>query len=111
MRDLSSCANVNLKLGGIGMPLFGLGWHKRQDGASSDDLAEAWGDEIRFCIDAFGVDRCMFESNFPVDRAGCSYTVLWNAFQRIASGYSGAERAELFHDTAVRTYRLGGNER
>ena len=54
----------------------------------------------------FGVDRCMFESNFPVDMVTCSYTVLWNAFKRLTSKYSAAEKAKLFHDTAARVYRL-----
>ncbi|PYN46539.1 MAG: amidohydrolase, partial [Candidatus Rokuibacteriota bacterium] len=54
----------------------------------------------------FGVDRCMFESNFPVDMASCSYTVLWNSFKRLTAGYSAADKAKLFHDTAARVYRL-----
>jgi L-fuconolactonase len=52
------------------------------------------------------VDRCMFESNFPVDRVSCSYTVLWNSFKKLTAGNSTAERAKLFHDTATRVYRL-----
>ncbi|MEL7156467.1 MAG: amidohydrolase family protein, partial [Actinomycetota bacterium] len=95
-----------LKVGGIGMALFGLGWHKRPTAPSSTELAEAWGPVIEWCIEAFGPDRCMFESNFPVDRRSCSYTVLWNTFQRVAGGASAAERADLFHDTAARAYRL-----
>jgi L-fuconolactonase len=108
MARVAACESVSLKLGGIGMPIFGLGWHRRESPPSSEELAGAWGDEIRWCIDRFGVDRCMFESNFPVDRQSCSYTVLWNAFQRIAADASPAERAALFHDTAVRVYRLDG---
>jgi predicted TIM-barrel fold metal-dependent hydrolase len=66
-----------------------------------------WGDAVRFCIDAFGPDRCMFESNFPVDRISMSYATLWAAFDLISASYSQTERAALYHDTAVRTYRLG----
>lgn len=106
LAEVATCDNVTLKLGGIGMPVFGLGWHHRPEPPSSQELAEAWGDELRWCIDVFGPDRCMFESNFPVDRRSCSYTTLWNTFQRVADGYSRHERDLLFHDTAVRTYRL-----
>jgi predicted TIM-barrel fold metal-dependent hydrolase len=103
---LAPCPNVVVKLGGIGMPVFGMEWHHTPEGASSDQLASVWGEDIRWCIEQFGVDRCMFESNFPVDRASCAYSVLWNAFKRIAADASPAEKAALFHDTAVRTYRL-----
>ena len=63
----------------------------------------------RWCIEQFGVDRCMFESNFPVDKRYSSYTVLWNAFKRIAQDFSAEDKAALFHDTAVRVYRLATN--
>lgn len=108
-RDLSevaSCANVTVKVGGIGMPVFGLAWHRQAVPPSSEELAAAWGDEIRWCIELFGPERAMFESNFPVDRRSCSYTTLWNAFQRIAADYSPVERDLLFRGTAMRTYRL-----
>ena len=104
MDEVASCDNVVLKLGGIGMPIFGLGFHKQDGETTSEELAAAWGDEIRWCIERFGVDRCMFESNFPVDKASCTYVVLWNAFKRIAAGASPAEKAALFHDTAARAY-------
>jgi L-fuconolactonase len=104
MREIASCENVVLKLGGIGMPVFGLGFHKDEGETTSQQLADAWGDEIRFCIEQLGVDRCMFESNFPVDRASCSYVVLWNAFKRIAAGVSDDEKHALFAGTASRAY-------
>jgi L-fuconolactonase len=106
MSELATCPNVVLKLGGIGMPLFGLRWHDDPATTTSADLAESWGAEIRWCIDRFGVDRCMFESNFPVDKVSGSYLVLWNAFKRIVADASAAEKAALFHDTAVTFYRL-----
>jgi predicted TIM-barrel fold metal-dependent hydrolase len=106
LTDLATCPNVVVKLGGIGMPLFGMEWHHQPGGASSEQLAATWGAEIRWCIEQFGVDRCMFESNFPVDKASCGYRVLWNAFKRIVADASPEEKASLFHDTATRTYRI-----
>jgi len=104
--EVATCPNVFLKLGGIGMADFGIAWHKRERPPTSDDLAGAWGDEIRYAIDTLGPQRCMFESNFPVDRRGCSYPVLWNAFKKMAAGYSPDEQRWLFHDSAATAYRL-----
>ena len=104
MESVAACPNVSLKLGGIGMPIYGMGFHKLDGGASSEPLAAAWGEPIRWCIERFGVDRCMFESNFPVDKASCSYAVLWNAFKRIAADGSPSDKAALFKDTAARVY-------
>jgi L-fuconolactonase len=106
LAGLAACPSVFLKLGGIGMPVFGLDFHEHPEATTSADLAAAWGEDIRWCIEQFGVDRCMFESNFPVDGASCSYAVLWNAFKRMVADASPAEKAALFHDTAVRAYRL-----
>ena len=74
--------------------------------ATVEQLVEAWGEPIRWCIEQFGVDRCMFESNFPVDKASCSYAVLWEAFEVMVAEASAAEHDALFHATASRTYRL-----
>ncbi|MDH4147304.1 MAG: amidohydrolase family protein [Acidimicrobiia bacterium] len=106
MAELAELPNVVLKVGGIGMALYGAGFHKLPSAPSSDDLVTYWGDQLRWCIDSFGPSRCMFESNFPVDRRGCSYTVLWNAFKKVAAGYSEAEKDDLFAGTARRAYRL-----
>jgi L-fuconolactonase len=106
MAEVAACPNVTLKLGGIGMPIFGLGWHRRPEPPTAKELADAWGDEIRWCIERFGADRCMFESNFPVDKASCSYATLWEAFDLVADGASDGERDALFRDTAARVYRL-----
>ena len=65
-----------------------------------------WRPYFETCIEAFGVDRCMFESNFPVDKVSYSYTVVYNAFKRLSAAYTAAERAALFHDTAARVYRI-----
>jgi len=107
LAGLATCGNVCVKLGGRTMTMAGFGWHRREAPPGSAELADAMGPYYRACIELFGAERCMFESNFPVDRASCSYTVLWNAFKRLSTDYSPDERSALFHDTAVRVYRLG----
>jgi len=104
--ELARCGNVVAKLGGLVMPVNGFGFHKRERPASSDEIVAATQDYYRHAIDCFGPERCMFESNFPVDKQSCSYPVLWNAFKKLAAGYSASEKAALFHDTAARAYRL-----
>ncbi len=104
--DLAECRNVVIKLGGVTMPMCGFGWHKRDKPPTSAEIAEATAPYYLFCIEQFGVERCKFESNFPVDKASCSYTVLWNSFKRVTDDFSPAERLALFHDTAARVYRL-----
>lgn len=106
MAELASCPNTFLKLGGIGMPMMGFRWDKRATPATSDELAELWGEPIRAAIDLFGPERCMFESNFPVDKRGAGYTVLWNAFKKITADASAGEKRWLFHDSAATAYRL-----
>lgn len=106
MRRLAACPNVVLKVGGIGMARYGVGFETWPAPPSSDQLLAVWGDELRWCIDTFGPSRCMFESNYPVDGESCSYVVLWNAFKKVSAGYTPAERADLFAGTARRTYRL-----
>jgi predicted TIM-barrel fold metal-dependent hydrolase len=104
--ELATCPNVVAKLGGINMEMNGFGWHERSRPPSSQELADATRHYYEFTIEKFGADRCMFESNFPVDMVTCSYTVLWNSFKRLTSGASAAEKTALFHDTAARVYRL-----
>ena len=104
--NLASEPNVMIKLGGLTMALSGFGWNKREQKPDYQELAEHMGPYYQTCIEHFGADRCMFESNFPVDKVSCSYTVLWNAFKHIAREYSEGERANLLHDTAIRVYRL-----
>jgi predicted TIM-barrel fold metal-dependent hydrolase len=106
MAGLARCENVCVKLGGRTMTSAGFGWHKAAAPPGSADLAAAAAPYFQACIALFGPGRCMFESNFPVDKASCSYTVLWNAFKRVTADYSAAERKALFHDSAVRFYRL-----
>ena len=106
LQELAGFENLQVKLGGLGMALAGYGFHAREAPPTSAELAEAWAPAITPCIELFGADRCMFESNFPVDKAACSYGVLWNAFKRIAAPYGEAEREALFRGTAARFYRL-----
>jgi predicted TIM-barrel fold metal-dependent hydrolase len=103
---VAACPNVNIKLGGIGMPRTGFDWHARSTPIGSEELAASMAPFMTYCIEQFGPNRCMFESNFPVDKVSYSYNVLYNAFKRLSKGYSAAERAALFHDTAVRVYRI-----
>jgi predicted TIM-barrel fold metal-dependent hydrolase len=107
MARLAACPNVCVKLGGLGMKLFGFDFHERPLPPSSEDLAAAWRPYIETCIELFGTRRCMYESNFPVDKGSCSYPILWNAFKRISAGASVAEKTDLFSGTAARFYRLG----
>ena len=104
--ELATCPNVVVKLGGINMEMNGFGWHERPKPPTSQELADATRRYYESTIQAFGPNRCMFESNFPVDKVTCSYGVLWNSFKRLAAGYSATEKAALFHDTAARVYRL-----
>lgn len=104
--DLSSCQNVVAKLGGLNMEVNGFDWHERAKPPTSDELAEATRRYFDYTIEKFGVERCMFESNFPVDKLSCSYTVVWNSFKKLSKDFSASERAALFHDTATRIYKL-----
>lgn len=106
LRELAACPNVSLKLGGQAMPIRGWTFHENVLPPSSGELVAAWRPVMETCIEIFGPTRCMFESNFPVDKAMCSYVSVWNAFKRLASGYSVDEKAALFHGTAARFYRL-----
>ncbi|MGH1492557.1 MAG: amidohydrolase family protein [Acidimicrobiales bacterium] len=106
MSELAACTNTFLKVGGIGMPMMGFRWDKQDAPPNSEELAEPWTEPIQWVIDQFGPDRCMFESNYPVDGRGAGYVVLWNAFKRIAAGYSADEKRLLFHDTAATAYKL-----
>ena len=106
IKELANCPNVYIKLGGLGMRMFGFDVHEKADPPSSTTLATLWRPYIETCIAAFGAERAMFESNFPVDKGSGSYQVFWNAFKRIAGGCSSSEKAALFSGTATRFYRL-----
>jgi len=103
---VAACPNITIKLGGIGMPRTGFDWHARGKPIGSEELAASMAPFLTYCIEQFGPTRCMFESNFPVDKVSYSYGVMYNAFKRLSHGYSAAERSAMFHDTAVRVYRI-----
>jgi L-fuconolactonase len=103
---LATLPNVMVKLGGLAMPFCGFASFLASPPAPSSQLATEWKPYIETCIEAFGVERCMFESNFPVDLGSCSYATLWNAFKLLTAGCSAAEKAELYSGTATRAYRL-----
>lgn len=106
MAALADCPNVRAKLGGLAMADNGWGWQDRDLPPTSDEFVAAYGDWYHHMISCFGPDRCMFESNFPVDRVSISYHVLWNAFKKIASRYSEAEQKRMFSGTARQVYGL-----
>ena len=104
--EAAKCPNVVVKLGGVGSIRSGYDWHERPVKPSSVELANILRPYLEHCIEQFGVHRCMFESNFPVEKLANNYVNLWNAFKRITDNHSATERAALFHDTAVRVYRI-----
>lgn len=104
IRMLAKCENVSVKLGGLAMPF--CGFDSFHAAAGSEQLAREWKPYLDTCIEAFGVHRAMFESNFPVDAGSCTYRTLWNALKRAAAGFSADEKTALFSGTAARVYRL-----
>lgn len=104
--ELAKCPNVYAKLGGLAMPDNGFGWHDADRPATSDELVAAQKRYFDHMIECFGAERCMFESNFPVDKLSISYPVLWNAFKKIAAEYSASEKDTLFYETAAKVYRI-----
>ncbi len=106
IRELAACPNVVAKLGGLAMEVNGHGWHHRASPPSSTELMEATRPYYEETIALFGPKRCMFESNFPVDKVSAGYDVVWNSFKRLVAGHGPSEKAALFHDTAARVYRI-----
>jgi predicted TIM-barrel fold metal-dependent hydrolase len=106
MEEIGRLPNVALKIGGLGMECTGFGTESRPAGASSSELAKLWRPYVETAVDAFGAERCMFESNFPVDGGSCAYGTLWNAFKRVTAAASPDEKRELYGGTAARVYRL-----
>lgn len=106
----SSCPNVVCKVGGILMPKNGFGIDKRPKPAGSEELAELTYPWFSHAIECFGPARCMFQSNFPVDKDSVTYRTIWNMFKRVAAkkGLTYAQKKDIFHDTAVRVYKLSG---
>ena len=106
MRALAACPNVMVKCGGLGMRLPGFGFEEGETAPSSQMLAEAWRPWMEPIIEMFGTERCMFESNFPVDKGGFGYAAGWNAFKRLAAGASADAKDDLFRGSAARFYRI-----
>ncbi|MCY4143151.1 MAG: amidohydrolase family protein [Gammaproteobacteria bacterium] len=106
VKELAQCPNVVAKLGGLVMPINGFGFHKRPKPPTSIELAEITRPYYMHTIEHFGVNRCMFESNFPVDKSSCSYNVLWNSFKRMTKDFSAEEKSSLYRDTAERVYSI-----
>jgi predicted TIM-barrel fold metal-dependent hydrolase len=108
IRAVAACGNVSVKLGGMLNRLGAFDFRSAERPPTSGELAALWRPYIETCIELFGVDRCMFESNFPVEKMGVSFKVLWNAFKRIAAAFSDAEKARLFSGTARDFYSIPG---
>ncbi|MCB9149086.1 MAG: amidohydrolase family protein [Caldilineaceae bacterium] len=106
MAALAECPNVYAKLGGLAMPDNGFGWHEAARPATSDELVAAQKRYYLHTIECFGPDRCMFESNFPVDKLSIGYPIVWNAFKKMAADFSEAEKHALFYGTAAKVYRI-----
>ena len=106
LTELAACPNVNIKLGGMMIRLAAIDYATLPAPPSSLEIARLWGPYINTCIELFGPQRCMFESNFPVEKLGASWVTLWNAFKRITAGASASEQALMFSGTAQRVYRL-----
>lgn len=106
LSEMAKCDNVMAKLGGHAMPDNGFGWHEDPRPPTSDEYAAAQREYFLHAIDCFGPERCMMESNFPVDRVSLSYAVLFNGMKKIVADFPETERRQLFHDTAERVYRL-----
>ena len=104
--ELAKCENVVAKLGGLNMEVNGFDWHHKPKPPTSEELCEAPRPYFEFTIEQFGADRCLFESNFPVDKVSCSYMVCWNSFKRLTANYSADEKAKMYHDVAKRVYKL-----
>lgn len=108
IHELATCPNVSVKLGGLAMSFCGMPDHGPEAGLSSETLAAMWRPYIETCIEAFGPTRAMFESNYPVDKWGASYAVLWNAFKHLTLGASADEKRALYAGTAARVYGVEG---
>ncbi len=106
LRKLAQRSNIYMKIGGLGLPVFGFNFHERRNLVTSEALSLAWRPYLESCLEMFGSKRCMLESNFPEDRVSCTYHQIWNAFKRITKSLSEEEKSNLFKNTAVRAYGL-----
>jgi predicted TIM-barrel fold metal-dependent hydrolase len=106
LEDLATNPNVMCKIGGLGLPFWGFGLENRPDAIGSVELAALWQPYVDTAIEAFSVERCLMQSDYPPDGRSCGFVPLWNALKLVTRGYSAAERLALFHNNAARVYRL-----
>jgi L-fuconolactonase len=106
MRLLAERPHLRCKIGGLGMPFSGFGFERKQEQVGYRELADAWRPYVETAIEAFGTGRCMMESNFPPDGYSAGYVPLWNAMKYITRDFTANEKADLFHRTAIDTYRI-----
>jgi predicted TIM-barrel fold metal-dependent hydrolase len=106
MQGLAGCPNVYVKIGGLGMVIHGFGFDRAPEPPASEELATAWRPYVETCVETFGTSRCMFESNFPVDKGSYPYAAYWNACKRLTQAASVDEKADLFWRTAAHVYRI-----
>jgi predicted TIM-barrel fold metal-dependent hydrolase len=104
--EIARCENVVAKIGGLAMPDNGFGWHNRDTPATSDEFVSAQKRYYLHTIECFGPDRCMMESNFPVDKYSISYPVLYNGLKKIVADFSEDEKDAMFYGTAARVYSI-----
>jgi len=106
IHELSQCNNVYSKLGGLAMPVNGWDWHKRALPATSDEIITEQSRYYHYTLECFGSERCMFESNFPVDKQSVSYHVIWNAYKKLVKDFDEKTKDDLFYNTAEKVYKL-----
>lgn len=106
IQRLATLPNLRIKVGGFGLKTMGYRFHEQSTPPSSDQLSRAWMPYFDVLLSTFGADRCMFESNFPVDKGMFSYSVLWNTYKKLASTLSEDEQHALFYQTACDTYAI-----
>jgi predicted TIM-barrel fold metal-dependent hydrolase len=110
MREIARRPNVLCKVGGLGLPFWGFGFENRPDPIGYEELAATWGPYIQTAIEIFSPDRCLIESDYPVESLSCGFVPLWNALKYIVRSATSEEKAALFHGTAARVYRIPGLE-
>jgi predicted TIM-barrel fold metal-dependent hydrolase len=98
--------NVSVKLSGLLMPVVGFGYEDADKKPDKNELVDRLGPLVRHCIDAFGPQRCMVASNFPVDRVSASYGAVFDAMVELTASDGAQAQAAMFAGTAARFYRI-----
>lgn len=106
MAELAECPNVRVKLSGLFMPVVGWGFEHRKEAVSAQELLDCFAPHAQFVLQQFGVDRCLFASNFPMDKVSLSLQQLYQLYAAVAADYSSADQRKLFYDNARQIYRL-----